>query len=86
MKNNNILLWIHLFLAVLDLLGTFSSCSEWGAVLHCRVWASHCGGFSSCRAQVLDRGLSSCDAWAWPLRGRWDPLGPGIEYVPCIDR
>ena len=31
----------------------FSSCSEWGATLHCGAWASYCGGFSCCGAQAL---------------------------------
>ena len=43
-----------------------------GAVLHCGVRASHCGGFSCCGAQALGtrtsvvvaRGLSSCSAQA----------------------
>ena len=43
-----------------------------GATLHCGVWASHCGGFSCCRAWALGawasvvaaRGLSSCGSWA----------------------
>ena len=30
-----------------------SSCGERGATLHCGARASHCGGFSSCRAQAL---------------------------------
>ena len=52
--------WCHslyLFLVVLGLHGcmrAFSSCREWGATLpFCGVLASHCGGFSCCRAQVL---------------------------------
>ena len=32
-----------------------------GATLHCSAGASHCGGFSCCRACALERGrLSSC--------------------------
>ena len=32
-----------------------------GATLHCSAGASHCGGFSRCRARDLERaGLSSC--------------------------
>ena len=32
----------------------FSSCSEWGLLFSCGVQASHCGGFSCCRAHALD--------------------------------
>ena len=50
----------------------FSSCSKCGATLHHGARASHCGGFSCCRAWTLGawasvvaaRGLSSCGAWA----------------------
>ena len=43
-----------------------------GATLRCGVRASHCGGFSCCRAWALGartsvvvaRGLSSCGSWA----------------------
>ena len=31
----------------------FSSCSEQGLLFSCGAWASHCGGFSHCRAQAL---------------------------------
>ena len=30
-----------------------SSCGEWGATLRCGAQASHCGGFSRCRAWAL---------------------------------
>ena len=32
---------------------TFSSCSELGLLSHCDARASHCGGFSCCRARAL---------------------------------
>ena len=43
-----------------------------GATLRCGTWASHCGGFSCCRAQALGtwasvvvvQRLSSCGLWA----------------------
>ena len=46
-----------------------------GTALHHRVWASHCGGFSCCRARALGtwasvvatHRLSSCGTWAWLL-------------------
>ena len=57
------------------------------ATLRCGAWASHCGGFSCCRAQALGArasvvvacGLSSCGAQAQLLRGMWDLPGPGLE-------
>ena len=56
-----------------------------GATLHCGAGASHCGGFSCCRAQalgtqasvVLARGLSGCGSPAQLLRNMWDLPGPG---------
>ena len=32
----------------------FSSCDEQGLLSSCDVWASHCSGFSCCRAQALE--------------------------------
>ena len=45
----------YLFLVVLGLIATLglSLFAASGATLHCGVWASHCGGFSRCRAQTL---------------------------------
>ena len=63
-----------------------SSCGEWGLILHCGAWASHCGGFSCCGAWALGvwasvavaRGLSSCGSWALECRlsscGTWAQL------------
>ena len=60
------------------------------AILRCGSRASHCGGFSCCRAHVLGArasvvvalGLSSCGARAQLLHGMWDLPGPGLEPVP----
>ena len=61
--------WLHwVFAAVRKL----SLVAEWGLTLCCGVRASHCGGFSSCRAQALGErasvvvacGLSSCGSRA----------------------
>ena len=38
-------------------------------------------GFSTCGTRALERRLSSCGARAQPLRGMWDPPGPGLEPV-----
>ena len=46
----------------------FSGCGEQGLLSCCRVWASHCGGFS-CRAQAVDLlGFSNCGMWAQQLQ------------------
>ena len=71
-------LFIYLFLAVLGLrccARAFSSCGK-RATLRCGARASHCRGFSCCRARALGaqasvvvaRGLSSCGLWALELR------------------
>ena len=53
-------LFIYLFIYLLAVLGrccstwAFPSCGERGwATLHCGAWASHCGGFSCCKAWSL---------------------------------
>ena len=77
------------FLAVLGLhccMG-FLLLQRAGATLRCSARASHCGGFSFCRARALGtrasvvvaRGLSSCGARAQLLHGMWDLPGPGLE-------
>ena len=33
---------------------TFFTCNKWRLFSSCRVWASHCGGFSCCRLQALE--------------------------------
>ena len=63
-----------------------------GLFLSCSSGASHCSGFSCCRAQALggldfsSRGLwalqhrlSGFSAQAKLLRSLWDPPGPGIK-------
>ena len=52
-----------------------------GATLCCSVRASHCGGFSCCRAWALEHRVNSCGAWALLLHSTWDLPGPGIEPV-----
>ena len=59
------------------LCGLFPSCGEQGLLSNCSMWASHCGGFSGCRAQTLghkgfiscgsqalEHSLTSCGTWA----------------------
>ena len=64
----------------------FSSFSKWGLPSNCRVWASHCGGFSRCRAWalaarasvVVARELSSSKIY-WDLPGQGiNPLSPAL--------
>ena len=58
-----------------------------GATLRCSARASHCGGFSCCKARapgtrasvVVACGLSSCGSRAQLLRGMWALPGPGLE-------
>ena len=53
-----------------------------GVAVHCGARATHCGGFSRCRAQApLELGLSSFGAGAWLLPGMWSLLGPGLKPV-----
>ena len=65
-----------------------------GATLHCSVQASHCGGFSCCRAWALGarasvavaRSFSSCGSWALEHRlsscGSWAQLLHGMWDLP----
>ena len=55
-------LFVNFFLIIFSLvcfgytgssLWLFSSCSEWGPLSSCGVWASHCGGLSRCGTQAL---------------------------------
>ena len=76
------------FFAVLGL----RCCAQ--ASLRCGVWASHCGGFSCCRARALGAwasvvvacGLSSCGSWALEHRpsscGAWAQLLHSMRDLP----
>ena len=56
----------------------------------CGVQASHCGGFSCCRAQALGAWLSSCGLGASVTQGMWNlqhvefPWTRDGTHVPCI--
>ena len=60
----------------------FCSCSKQGLLSSCHVWASHCGGFSCCRAQAL-----GCTASAVVVHRLSCPATCGIfpvqESNPC---
>jgi len=59
---------------------TSFSLQQAGATLHCSTQASHCSGFSRCRAQALGfAGFSSCGTGAWLLCGMWNLPQPGIK-------
>ena len=59
----------------------FSNCGKQGLLSSCGARASPCGGFSCYRAWSLERGLSSCGAWALLHHGTWDLLRSGIKPV-----
>ena len=47
-----------------------------------RAPASHCSGFSCCRARALRHtGVSSCGTQAWLPRGMWNLPRPGVKPV-----
>ena len=61
------IVFIYLFLPVLDLpccVCASSSCRERRLLSRGGAWASHCCGFSCCRARALGNvGFSSCSTW-----------------------
>ena len=58
-----------------------SSCNQRGPLPSCGAQASHCGGFSCCRARALEHRLNGCGARAQLLSHTWDLPGPGIKPV-----
>ena len=74
----------YLFLAALGLcccVWAFSTCGEWGPLCRVNALASHCGGFSCCRAQAWGlASFSSCSTWAQYLwhTGLVAPVACGI--------
>ena len=44
---------LYLFKNFFGCMWPFSSCRQWGSLSSCRAGASHCSGFSCCRAQAL---------------------------------
>ena len=96
---------MYIFILFLVVLGphcctrAFSSCGECGLLFNRRVHigASHCGGFSCCRAwtpgrmgfsgcssRALEHSLNSCGAWALLPQGLWDLPRSGIEAPSSI--
>ena len=94
-----IVLFIYLFLGLCCCIRVFSSCRNEGQFPSCCAWASHCGGFSCCRAQALSTLVQQL-----PLTGStvgtqqlWhmDLVAPryvesfqtrDLTHVPCIGR
>ena len=79
-----IYIWLHwVFVAVCGLSLVVAS----GATLGCRVWASHCGGFSCCRTRSLE-----CTGSVVVAHGLSCSTACGIlpdqarTCVPCIGR
>ena len=60
----------------------FSNCKEWRLLSSCSMRASHCGGFSCCRAWALTH-VGSVVVLHWPScpMACGDLPGPGIEPV-----
>ena len=76
---------IYLFSATLGLhccMQAFSSCSKWGLLSSCCAQASHCGGFSCCRAQALGV-MGSVAVVLWHMESF--QIRDGTR-VPCIGR
>ena len=53
----------------------FSCCGAWAVGTEASVAVAR--GLSSCVSRALEHRLSSCGAWAYLLRGRWDIPGLG---------
>jgi len=78
------------FLAALGLhcsTRAFSSCSEQGLLSSCGVRASHCGGFSCCRAQALGHiCFSSCSKGSVALLHVGSSQTRDWTRAPCIGK
>ena len=84
-------LFIYLFLAVLclhcyvsfSLVAVIGGCSSWG------VWASHCGGFSCCRARAsvvaaMGSRAQAQKLWCTGLVGPWHVGSSQIRDRTCV--
>ena len=102
-KDDGIRRWVRLIffkfifgcVGSLSLHASFLQLRRVGATLRCSVRASHCGGFSCCRARALGtqasvvvaHGLSSCGARAQLLHGHVGSSRTRAQTrVPCIGR
>ena len=77
--------FIYLFLAVLGLrfcARAFSSCGKRGPLPIAVRRPLTIAASPVAEHRLQTRRLSSCGAWAQPLRGMWDPPRPGLEPVP----
>ena len=67
--------------------GLFSSCGEQGLLSGCGTQASHCSGFSCCRAQTLEHKLSSGGAQTLVALGHVESSGTRDQtHVSCTGR
>ena len=85
-SDNNILFFkicLNLFWAALCLCccaWAFPSCWGWGLLSVCCVQASHCSGFSCCKAWALGgKGFHICGSRTQLPRSMWNLPGPGIK-------
>ena len=81
------------------LCGLFSSCRELELLSRCRAWASHCSGFSCCRAQALacrlqqlpDSGAQAQELWCTgfiaprPVGSSWTRDGTCVSLHWQVD-
>ena len=75
-------IFIYLFWVTLGLhclVWAFSSWGKRGLLFSCGARASHCSGFSCCRAQAREHQPSSCGTRALLRWSVWNLPGPGIK-------
>ena len=76
-KHLNILLFIYFWLCWLfNAAQAFSTCREQGLLSGCSVWASRCGGFPYCGAQVP--GLEGVGSWR--SCGQWLQFPGSVQH------
>ena len=79
-----LILFIYLFMAVLGLrfcARAFSSCGKWGPLFIAVRGPLTIAASLVAEHRLQTRRLSNCGSRAQPLRGMWDPPGPGLEPV-----
>ena len=59
----------------------FSSCGKWGPLLIAVRGPLTIAASPAAEHRLQTRRLSNCGSRAQPLRGMWDPPGPGLEPV-----
>ena len=80
--NTFIYFWLcWILVAVCTTLSCAARASHCGGFSCCRAWALGYTGFSSCGSWALEHWLSRCSTWTYMLYGMWDPFSPGIKPV-----